>query len=240
MNKKILSCFALLSYAASVSAVNEGMVYDVVAIKNPSIKIDGQLNEVVWNSIPAISGMFHYPWEQVKAPDTVFKAFHDDTNFYFSFVVTDEEVLVEEKWQGESTVDNEDRVEIFFGGQKIEQPEDYAIAPYYAIEIDAKGRVHDYRVVYYRHFDNDWNLPGLKTATVQTSTGYHVEGLIPLRFLRESKLINDGRMSTGLFRAEFSKKGSDINMRWISWVSPETGYPEFHVESAFGLLRFLD
>lgn len=240
MNKKILSCFALIMFAASVSAANEGSVYDVVAIKNSSIKIDGQVNEAVWDSVPAISGSFHYPWENIKAPETVFKAFHDNTNLYFSFIVTDKDVLVDDNWQGESTVDNEDRVEIFFGGTKIEQPDNYNISPYYAIEVDAKGRVHDYSVVYYRHFDSEWKLPGLQTAAVQSPTGYSVEGAIPLKFLRDAKLINNNRMKTGLFRAEFSKKGSDINMQWISWVSPATDYPEFHVESAFGIFRFLD
>jgi hypothetical protein len=240
MNKKLLSCFAMLSFVPTVYAVNTGAIYDVDLVKNPSVAIDGQLNEAAWHNASEINGMFHFPWEKQKAPDTKFKAFHDGNTLYFSFEVVDKEVLVDEEWKDESTVDNEDRVEIFFGGGKIDQPDNYNMQPYYAVEVDARGRVHDYSVVYYRHFDSNWKMPGLKTAAVQTSNGYVVEGSIPLKSLRDAKLIQDGRMNVGLFRAEFSKKGDETQMQWISWVSPATDYPDFHVESAFGTFRLIE
>ena len=57
---------------------------------------------------------------QKEAPLTKFQGYHDGTDFYFCFEVTDENVVTQEEWKDdESTVDNEDRVELFFaGGQR--------------------------------------------------------------------------------------------------------------------------
>lgn len=214
--------------------------YDVVK-RDSKAAINGKLDDKVWESVPSISGSFHYPWEEVEAPYTEFKAYHDGVNFYFSFVVKDKQVLAEATWKGESTVDNEDRVELFFANGPIDKPNN-GMQPYYAIEVDPKGRVHDYSTVYYRHMDSEWNMDGLKTEAKITDDGYVVEGLIPLKTLNDLKLINDKNvMRTGIYRAEFSRaKGEkDITMQWISWVDPKTAEPDYHVDSSFGELRFL-
>ena len=112
--------------------------YDVVK-RDAKATINGKLDEKVWESVPSISGSFHYPWEAVEAPYTEFKAYHDGVNFYFSFVVKDTQVLAEATWKGESTVDNEDRVELFFANGPVDKPNN-GMQPYYAIEVDPKGR----------------------------------------------------------------------------------------------------
>ncbi|MBR0574298.1 MULTISPECIES: sugar-binding protein [Pasteurellaceae] len=216
--------------------------YDVIFIKNPTISTNKIPNEQTWQSIPEISGSLNYPWEAIQAPKTVFKAFHDGISLYFNFVVEDKDVLVEDGWKSdESTVDAEDRVEMFFAGTSVDQPDNYKLHKYYSVEVDAKGRVHDYSVEYYRHLDSKWNLKGLNTTGIQTEKGYIIQGSIPLESLRNLQLIReDNTMRVGVFRAEFSKTSSkETKMQWISWVDPNTTYPDFHVDSAFGVFRFL-
>lgn len=238
--------FALFSVALFFMAYGSGWSamanYDVVKRGNPGINIDGVVNEATWESIPAISGTFSYPWEKVEAPKTVFKAFHDGTTFYFSFVCVDPEVVVEKEAKGErATVDPEDRVELFFAPAPIDYPEEYKLPTYYAVEVDPVGRVHDYSMVYYRNIDSDWNMPGFKSAGKLTPDGYAVEGSIPLATLRELDLLKeDGFMQTGVYRAEFYRKGNDIDMHWISWIDPQTPVPDYHVNDSFGLFTFLE
>ena len=68
--------------------------------------------------------------------------------------------------------------------------------------------------------------------------GYLVEGSIPLKTLGSLNLIQPGedkRILTGLFRGEFSHGAGDtIEQRWISWVTPKSEKPDFHIPSAFG------
>jgi hypothetical protein len=67
-----------------------------------------------------------------------------------------------------------------------------------------------------------------------------VEGRLPLSTLRQLGVLKpDGSMRTGVFRAEFSKKADQLDMHWISWVDPQTPFPDFHVNSVFGMFRLL-
>ena len=246
-NYRYLLAAALLGGGAAAWAAhtpvispNYGMSqYDVVK-RSEAVALDGKINEDIWAQIPALAGSFHYPWAEKEAPATVFKAFSDGENFYFSFVVSDKQVLTSEHWSDESTLDGEDRVELFFAGEPIDRPGESGMSRYYAIEVDSQGRVHDYAIDYYRKFDSSWNLPGLESKAELTANGYSVEGKIPLKTLQDLKLLRDGTMRTGVFRAEFSPSGSaEPVMEWISWVNPNTPQPDFHVDSAFGIFRFL-
>ncbi|BBK23559.1 sugar-binding protein [Amedibacterium intestinale] len=217
--------------------------YDVVKREDKAV-VDGKLDEKVWIDIPAIAGGFHFPWDVKEAPYTEFKGYNDGTDFYFSFTVKDKDVLVDEKWkEDESTVDNEDRVELFFAGGSIDKPGSEGMPKYYGVEIDPQGRVHDYSIVYYRDFDSKWNLDTLETKATKTDDGYIVEGKVSLDSLRKLKLVNEKDvMRTGVYRAEFStpkKEGEDPVMEWISWVDPKTPAPDYHVDSSFGEFRFL-
>lgn len=213
--------------------------YDVIN-QTADITIDGKTDEKVWQDIGAIDGEFHYPWLDIAAPRTVFKAFHDSNNFYFRFVVKDKDIVVDKTWKNKSTVDNEDRVELFFAPAPIDKTWKSGLPTYYAIEIDPMGRVHDYSTVYYRHLDSSWAMKGLKTAATIQEDGYVVEGSIPLQTLRDLELIDSHNiMRTGVYRAEFSRIGKDIDMRWISWVDPKTENPDYHVDSSFGEFRFI-
>lgn len=228
----------------NVTAYNEATTphYDVVK-REEQAKIDGKLDDKVWENVPSICGGFHFPWDEKEAPITEFKGYNDGTNFYFSFRVVDQEVLVDEEWKDdESTVDNEDRAELFFAGGSVDKPTTDGMPLYYGIEVDPSGRIHDYSIEYYRHFDSEWNLEGLETKGTTTDDGYIVEGLVPLKSFEDLKLLNNNVMRVGVYRAEFSKpekEDEDPIMEWISWVDPKTEAPDYHVDSSFGEFRFL-
>ena len=83
----------------------------------------------------------------------------------------------------------EDRVELFFAGSYIDKPGPDGMEKYYGLEIDPKGRVHDYSIEYYRKFDGKWNMEGLETKATVTDDGYIVEGKIPMKSLQDLKSI---------------------------------------------------
>lgn len=236
----------LLAALVLLSGVAYSGTYDVVS-RFSEIKIDGDVNEGVWKNVPSINGNFRFPWEKAEAPNTVFKAFHNGRFLFFSFVCEDPAVLVKEQFGDErATVDVEDRVELFFAPSPIHKPVDYKMPTYYAVEIDALGRVHDYSMQFYRsNMDSSWRMPGLKTAGKLIDNGYSVEGSIPLDELIKLGVLedtSDDYMLVGVFRAEFSgdmDNPDKLIQRWISWVDPFTDDPDFHVDEAFGYFRLL-
>lgn len=241
MKTRRLLPLALILSTTSLANPPTAAVYDIVK-RNQAAAIDGQLQESLWAEIPAISGNFHYPWEKIEAPRTIFRAYHDGENLYFSFDVSDKDVVaVKSEDKNEKIVDSEDRVELFFAPAAVDQPNENGIPPYYAIEIDPTSRVHDYSIKYYRHFDSAWTMPQLQTGAHIHDKGYSVEGKIPLAVLGELGVLQNDVMRTGVFRAEFSSQQGKTEplMQWISWVNPQTAHPDFHVNAAFGQFRFL-
>lgn len=229
--------------AAAIVTQSTTPQYDVVK-RTDAAAIDGSADDEVWSTVQDISGSFHYPWEAKEAPVTVFKSYNDGTNLYFLFEVTDPDVIVDSEWKDdESTVDVEDRAELFFAGGPVDKPGATGMPLYYGVEVDPDGRVHDYSVEYYRKFDGTWNLEGMETAGQTTDSGYVVEGMIPLKSLKDLGLINsDNVMRTGVYRAEFTTNpdGDEPIMEWISWVNPKTEAPDYHVDSSFGEFRILE
>lgn len=180
---------------------------------------------------------FTYPWADKPVPRTEVAIRNADDALQFTFSVDDSEIIFTEKWEGENTLDGEDRVEVFFA-------KDEQLKEYWCIEIDSQGRVHDYQASHYRNFDNTWNCPGLKTTAERTSTGYKVTAIIPLATLNQllGKPVQKGaEIRLGLFRAEFfgtdPATHGDANDNWISWVRPDATKPDFHVPSAFRLWK---
>lgn len=177
---------------------------------------------------------FAYPWADQPAPRTTFRAHNDGHRLHFTFEVEDADVIVSKTWNGESILDAEDRVEIFFAG-------DPALKKYWCIEIDPNGRVHDYHAQHYRRFDPSWNCPGLRAEGERTQAGYNVRGSIPLATLSEllgHPVTRGTEIRVGLFRAEFyGNTRGEADNNWISWVRPKTDAPDFHTPTAFTLWR---
>src|SRR5690606_37708513 len=108
---------------------------------------------------------------------------------------------------------------------------------YYCLEISPDNYILDYQASFYRQFDENWDMPGLKTAVRRTRDGYAVEGSIPVRTLQQTGLMGSGptnRFYLGIYRAEYAKgAGSVPDVQWISWIDPQTSEPDFHVPSSF-------
>lgn len=193
------------------------------------IQVDGQLLEPAWNTAERKTD-FVYPWSRREAPATEFRALVDRERLYFAFQVSDKDVVAAKEFPGESTVNGEDRVEVFFARDK-------ELERYFCIEIDALGRVHDYAASHYRKFDSGWNCPGLRAAGRLISDGYIVEASIPLKTLSDlmGRPVAPGSvMRVGLFRAEFRPGAlGEADDSWLSWIKPKTNKPDFHVPSAF-------
>ncbi|MBN1420648.1 MAG: carbohydrate-binding family 9-like protein [Planctomycetes bacterium] len=209
--------------------------YDVRGTHGERIRIDGDLDEPAWRRAVIETG-FAFPWEAEAAPATTFRALHDGETLYFSFVVEDGDIIASEAFDGESTVDGEDRIEVFFA-------RDARLRSYGCIEIDPRGRVHDYAARYYRAFDGAWKAADLRAAAGPVAGGYAVEAAIPFATLEALGLPvrNDPILRAGLYRAEFAR-GADgkIVERWLSWVDPKTRMPDFHVPESFGWLRLVE
>ena len=124
---------------------------------------------------------------------TKFHCSVDSELFKFEFAVDDATVCKVDKWTGESDVDHEDRAEIFFSSTADMS------RPYYALEIDRAGRVHDYRAVHYRKFDSSWNFRTLKVSTRESPGGYAVSGSIVLDELKSLGLGCKQPLYLGVF-----------------------------------------
>ena len=178
---------------------------------------------------------FTYPWEQEKAPEMIFRALHDNQNFYFRFDVEERNILTFTDKNHKMEVVDSDRVEIFFR-------QNDKMNPYYCLEMDAHARVLDYEAKHYRDFDFDWEWEKgkLSVEAFKHANGYVVEGSIELSSLKNMGLLRNNIMEAGLFRGQclaLPKDGKEADMKWISWVKPESNQPDFHIPSSFGLLK---
>ncbi|MDR0628118.1 MAG: carbohydrate-binding family 9-like protein [Treponema sp.] len=215
--------------------------YDVVNREEAVFVLDGVADERVWDRVPAI-GNFVLPWEDDVAPATVFKAYHDADNLYFSFVLEDEDIVSAEEVEDEAGVDSLDAVHLFFASHQIDRPREGELPPYYVVSLDALGHVHDYSVVYYlRDQDNDWAFTDQQVAGRIFDDRYSVEGVIPLESFRELGLLSDDNETSflvGLFRSDWSTDGEEP--RWISWIddlASVTETPDIHLAASFGRFR---
>jgi len=206
--------------------------YAVKKIPGNVMHITGRGDNPEWKKAVTLTD-FAYPWETEKAPATSFAALWDGDWLYCLYRVKDDSVVTIVNKNNKLEVGACDRVEIFM-------MHDSTMLPYYyCLEMDATGRVLDYRAAYYRKMDYSWNWPTnrffIKTATVPD--GYTVEIAISIQSLTELGLLQNKRLQAGLFRAERkSMTEGTAGLHWISWVKPNSAKPDFHISSAFGVL----
>lgn len=176
---------------------------------------------------------FQFPWKDQPAPSTEFRAVWNEEWMKFQFSVDDHDIVLNSSSDRNEAVLGSDRVELFFASSAdLEQP-------YFGAEMDPRGWVYDYLATSYRQFDDSWVFPHLELSGRTYEDGYSVEGKFSLSMLRDLGCLADGRMITGVYRAEFSHSESGVEENWISWVDPETETPDFHVPSSFGIFDFI-
>ncbi len=213
---------------ATFTDCSPGRPYIHLVVRPDTIQIDGRIDEGEWAQAERIS-TFVSPWEKRAQPQTVCWLQVSREYLYFSFQVEDTDI-VSSTFFAELDVAKGDRVELFFAA-------DTSLTNYYCLEIGPDNRILDYQASFYRQFDENWDMPGLKTAVKRIPDGYAVEGSIPVRTLQQTGLIGHGPVSRfylGIYRAEYYKgAGSAPEVQWISWIDPQTSEPDFHVPSSF-------
>lgn len=224
----------LLSWVACQST--PGMKsYEVKRTDQP-VQISGKGTDPAWKTANVLTD-FTFPWRTETAPATTFRALWDDDYLYFLYRAEDPKIITKHRGLGERDAVDSDRVEIFFKS-------DDRMDPYYALEMDAVGRVLDTQGRYHRNIDYNWNWPEgqLVLEASIDNDGYWVEGSISFASLRQLGMYRDDRLlRAGLYRGDYQLLENDeIEVRWISWVMPDSETPDFHIPSSFGELHLVD
>lgn len=159
----------------------------------------------------------HASWDGID-DNTKFRCFCDRDNLYFFYEVKDSTVTLTENFKGESDVEPEDRVEIFFSPESD-------MRQYYCAEIDPLGRVLDYSCRFPSIMDYSWNFSTLETLGRLTGDGYSVYGKISKNELERLGLKPCKTVYIGVFRADFHADGT---VNWYSYVETDDESPFFH------------
>jgi hypothetical protein len=189
------------------------------------------LPEATWEEAHLLSD-FCYPWNEGTPPATHFRALHSSDTIYFRFDIEDDDLCAEVIENEQMEVTESDRVELFFC-------QDEHLDPYFCLEMDYLGRLLSNSASYHRKMNYDWNWPeSFYFKSQETTTGFSVEGRIQKSSLKNLGLLKKDELQVGIFRGQYSTK-EDQPVRWISWIDPQTPKPDFHVPSAFGILKLL-
>ena len=232
MPYQFLIFFVMMNYSSTMSTKS----YSVHKVAPNQIHIDGTGSSLLWQKAPILSD-FQYPWREELPPLTSFQALWDGEKLYLLYHAKDAEIITKIAGLGERDVVDSDRVEIFF-------KKDDAMDPYYALELDALGRILDTEGRFYRKIDFHWNWPTnhLIVRASQNEVGYTVEVSITLASLKKLGLWQEGQdyLHAGLYRGEYIYNTPNKPIvKWISWVKPDSKTPDFHIPSSFGKLLLL-
>lgn len=233
MNRLFVWCLCCSLIFTQGCLSSQGMI-PALPLAQDKVMLIKKVKKLNWHNVLALSS-FEYPWRTEQPSLTTLQVVHDDENIYFKFIVEDTNVYTYVKNNDKMEAVYGDRVELFFKSDDV-------MKPYYCLEMDALGRVLDYRAEYYRQMEYDWSWEqGLDVFATQTAIGYEVSGKISKKSLIDYDLLKNKELQVGVFRAEcvnlIGKKGE---MKWISWINPQTPQPDFHVASAFGKWILLD
>lgn len=183
-----------------------------------------------WQTIHALTD-FSSPWCAGISPLTSFRAYHNREFLFFRFEALGDHPKVYVKNNHKMEVLPSERVEIFLR-------QDSKMKVYYCLEMDALGRVLDYKASFYRKFDYAWKWPDPLFISAEIKEDrYLLQGRLRIPKLIELGLLKNNKLEVGLFRAYCTAlDGEKATLEWISWVNPGTEEPDFHVPEAFGLL----
>lgn len=165
--------------------------------------------------------------------DTAFSAKVDEKTFSFRFEVHDSTMVVTDVLKEEFDTAYEDRVEVYIA------PVADRSKPYFCLEVDAKGRILDYRVDPTDKFDFKWNFKSAKAEPEALKGGYAVSCQVDRKEL-ESLGIDFSEYYLAVFRADLqvafgTKNGPPI--KWYSAMPPPSKTAHFHQSGHFFLCR---
>ena len=208
--------------------------YQVKLVSENHINFNESLNVSFFDKANCLTD-FCSAWNEDPILKIEFRALWNLENFFFNFRVFDTDVYLDQKDDSIDSIGNSDRVELFFRTNEF-------LNPYFCLEMDASGRLMDFKAHPNKDFDFDWKWPkkDLDIKTSKDEISFTVEGRISIQSLRELNLIEDNIIEAGVYRAKFSKnEKQEYEPTWISWVNPNTETPNFHIASSFGKFRLL-
>ncbi|SHG44655.1 Carbohydrate family 9 binding domain-like [Flavobacterium fluvii] len=205
--------------------------YKVNLIEKKQLIITGKGDDNLWNNAMMLTD-FCSPWDTEKPSKITFRALWDTEKLFFNFTVLDSSIHIEKQNDSIDSINNSDRVELFF------RPDD-SMNPYYCLEMDTDARLMDFMAHPNKNLDFSWNWPKddivVKSSVKEDS--FTVEGSISIQSLNDFNLIKNNKIETGIFRAKYSPdKSGNFEPTWITWVNPNTETPNFHIASSFGIL----
>lgn len=206
--------------------------YTVKQIAHKQLAITGKGDHPLWNKANKLLD-FSSPWDSEKIKPIAFKALCDSETLFFCFKVEDAEVHIDTTDNTFRSINESDRVELFFRT-------DESLNPYYCLEIDPASRIMDFKARPNKQFDFNWNWPSddIKVKSSIESTYFTVEIAISLASLTKLGLLKEGKIETGIYRAKYNKQNDgSYEPTWITWVNPNTESPNFHIPSSFGILH---
>jgi len=207
-------------------------IYKVNKIEKGKLIITGKADNLLWNKANIIEGLLS-PWSNRDFNKTVFKALWDEDFFFFTFIVDDSNPYIDNSDNSKSSINNSDRVEIFFRSNN-------KMNPYYCLEIDPTSRAMDFKAKPNKNFDFNWNWPknDIQLKSSKTNKNFSVEGKISIISLIELNLLIENRLEVGIYRAKYNKQHNGMyEPTWITWIDPETETPNFHIPSSFGVFK---
>lgn len=208
--------------------------YKVNSIGEKHLVISGNTDDSLWKKAERLTD-FSSPWEKQQVKSTVFMALWNVKHLFFNFTVFDSSVHIDKTDDTKNSINNSDRVELFF---RI----DTNLTPYYCLEIDPTPRVMDFIARPDKRFDFQWNWPkdDIEVKSFVGKEYFTVEGAISLASLKWFGLLKKGCIETGIYRAEYNEQQDGrYEPTWISWVDPKTKSPNFHTSSSFGMLQLI-
>lgn len=212
----------------------ENNVYKVNLIERAELEITGKGEGAAWSKA-AVLTQFISPWDTKEPSKIEFRALWDGLNFFFCFTVFDTTIHIDLTNDTKDSINNSDRVELFF------RPDD-SLNPYYCLEIDTQARIMDFMAYPDKKFDFNWNWPknDITVKASKNDVSFTVEGAISIASLNRFQLIKENKIETGVFRAKYNSE-DNINFEptWITWVNPQTETPNFHIASSFGVFHLM-
>ncbi len=209
--------------------------YNVVKIDKNQLEINGKGNHSLWKKANELTN-FSSPWDDASVNEITFKALWDAVNLYCYFKVQDSEIHIDTTDNTKSSINNSDRVELFFRTNS-------KLNPYYCLEIDPSPRLMDFKAKPNKEFDFNWNWP---TDDILIKSDFQkdyftVEIAINLVSLIQLNLLNNGKIETGIYRAKYIlQENGTYEPIWITWIDPKTETPNFHTPASFGTLNLVD
>jgi hypothetical protein len=210
----------------------EFKAYKVVKIDENLLKINGKGNHALWEKAIELTD-FSSPWKHTPIKKITFKALCDDTNLYCCFKVDDAEIHLDTTDDTDSSINNSDRVELFFRTNE-------ELNPYYCLEIDPTPRLMDFKAKPNKEFDFNWHWPKEDISIKSDIQANHfiVEMAISLHSLKQLDVLKNNKIEAGIYRAKYNKQeDGNYEPTWITWVNPNTETPNFHTASSFGVLH---